>query len=654
MSSDYSENKKATTPKKKSKNIIDWDEKLCRMVLDEWDKGRQYVSDLDDLYEELYQMLRGKRPQKNYDWQSNLVINKVFQVVWTAIPYIVQKVFGASPIIGVRSYDKKGAWQREQLIEFWNTMQLSNNSPHIPYFLVVVMASLRAMLNGVSYVKKTWHQNLKTSITNVQIPIPMQADENGNEIEVEPYNIELKDTTPIEDFPLNIPVNNKDIVVDWLLQPAQSCRQGRFVIHRTLTDLQEMYDSGLYYNLDKIDATISGSSTLAEDHNTLKGMDGQEEIPTSDIYAEVEIFERVGKLPVIQDKNGGYQYVYDKEEIYGEDTKVEMKHMVVTVAKCKGTESEHSYLIRFEPNNYNEINYIDTHIFFDSERHQSIGMVEPIKDTQTAINDNINAAFDEIWQNLMPPVIVNQYALWEWDTMQYAPAQKWLVGGNPNESIYFKEPSNITRDAWQKHALLDNEIQLTTVTNAMQGLAQSKTATTNVMNAQMTAGKLDFLVKMFEKTMLIPSAQMDMRFVSKFAHPKTVITILGENPKFSKEDFYRYIPAAASVKMEHQKEIEIQQDIQLMQIVAQMQNPNVPKILNTIWGNILRNRDMPKEAAMFDEDFFEPQSDAGNLNMMQRMLQGGMPNNQNQLPMSGQEQSVRRLAIDRTTSGRMY
>lgn len=630
-------------------NVIDWEERLCRQVLDEWDRGRSYVSDLDELYEDLYRMLRGERPEKNYDWQSNIVINKVFQVVWTAIPYLVQKIFGATPIIGVDSFDKTGAWQRERILEFWHTMQPANNSPQIPWFSVMVMWTLRAMLNGIGIVKKTWHQKLVSETVEKQIVVPMKLDEMGNETEVEPHTIKNTKSYPAEDFPVNTVVNNKDIVFDWLLQPGQSMRQGRFVIHRSVIDLDSLYSSKInYINLDQIKPKGSNATTdSAQDHADLKSMDGQEAAPDSDIYADVEVYERVGKIPVYKKKKDGqWMPCFDKDECY-DNKKVTFKDMIIAVAKTDGEETN-NILIRLEPNEYEEINYIDMHIYFDAERWNSIGLIEPIKDLQTGINNNINAMFDEIWQNLMPPVVVNKFALWDWDTMQYAPQQRWLVGGNPAESIYFKEGSNITRDAWQKHALLDNEVQLTTVTNAMSGAGREKTATTNVMNAQLTAGKLDFLVKMIETTALIPSAQMDVRFASKFAHPLTFEMIVGTSFEYTQfEEIYKYVPAASSVKLEHQKEKETQEDIQLMQIVASMPNPNTSKIMNVLWGNILRNRNMPKEAALFDEEYFEPQGDAGNMQMLKRMMGGNVPSNQNAIPMSQQEKGVRQSMYQR-------
>ncbi len=617
--------------------------RLCSHVLDEWTRGREYVSDLDELFEDLYSMLRGERPEKNYDWQSNIVLNKVFQVVWTTIPYLTQKIFGASPIMGVGSFDKKGAWQREEIIEFWNTMQPSNSSDHVPFFLVTVMWVLRGMLNGVGFMKKSWHQVLQTKTIEKQITIPMAMDEAGNEIDVEPHTVKKSISIPIEDWPINRVVNNKDIVVDWLLQPSQSCRQGRFIIERAMVDLDSLHTSKIkYINLDDIKPTIdSSSSTLHGDHADSKSKDGQDIPPTSDIYADIEVYERQGKFPVYKEKKDGrWVPAFDQEKIYSSD-EIVFKDMIITVAKAHSNDTG-NVLIRFDTNPYKELTYIDIHFYLDPERWNSVGQLEPIKDNQTAINDNVNAMFDEIWQNLMPPVIIDKYALWDYDTMQHAPGQKWMVGGNPANAIMFKEPSRVTGDAWQKHILLDTELQLTSsVTPPMQGAGKEKAATTNVLNAQMSAGKLDFLVKMIEVTGLIPSAQMDIRFAKLFAHPLTFQIILGEPFEFSRyEEIYKYTPAAASVKLEHQKTQEIQEDIQIMQTIAAIPNPNTAKVVNLFLANILRNRDMPKEANLFDESYFEPQGDSGNMQMLERQLGGGA-SNQNQIEMSETEKGVR-------------
>lgn len=611
-------------------DMFDPDAAVAELIMDEWDRGRQYVSEMDDLYEDLYMMLRGERPVKNYDWQSNVVLNKVFQVVWTAIPFIVQKVFGADPIIGVISSDRKGAWQREQILQFWNTLQIDDDSPHVAFQLTFVMWVLRGLLNGVGIVKKSWYQTTKTTTEKQEMQVPIRTDEAGAVVESESVTYESKTTMPVHDWPVTEVINNKDIVVDWLLAPTQRIKQGRFVIHRSMQDYDSLRSSRVKYkNLDQINTDLNTTdSDTRRDHSNLTGMDGQETVPESDIYADIEIYERVGLLPVT---DGEY------------DPGGDMKPMIVTVAK--GGKDKKDVVIRFEKNPYGEINYIDMHMYLDAERWNSVGTVEPIKDTQTAINDNVNAMFDAINQNLMPPVIVNKFALWDWDTMQYAPHQRWLVGGPPGESIVFKEPSRITTDAWARHQMLDSELQLTSITNAMQGAGREKTATTNVMNAQLSAEKLDFLIRMIEITGLIPSAITDVRYAMKFAHPKTFEKILGEPFKYDEtgKEVYFYRPAASAVKLDQQKDKEIQEDIQLIQILQGLQNPNAAKLVNLFISNILRNRNHPVEAdSLLDEGFYEPKSQAGELQMLDRMT--GAVSNQNDVPMTRAEQMTRRLS----------
>ena len=131
----------------------------------------------------------------------------------------------------------------------------------------------------------------------------------------------------------------------------------------------------------------------------------------------------------------------------------------------------------------------------------------------------------------------------------------------------------------------------------------------------------------------------------KFAHPLTFIAILGRPFKFDEgyKEEYKYVPVASSVKAEHQKEAEIQQDIQLIQIVASVPNPNTPKVINQLMANIFRNRNNPDIAAQFDEGYYEPTTAAGNMQMLDRM---SGPSNQNGIPMSQDETSVRQSTFE--------
>ena len=135
---------------------------------------------------------------------------------------------------------------------------------------------------------------------------------------------------------------------------------------------------------------------------------------------------------------------------------------------------------------------------------------------------------------------------------------------------------------------------------------------------------------------------MDIHFPKKFAHALTFSAILGKPFKLSEwEEIYRYLPAASSVKLELQREAEVTQDIQILQTVNAVKNPNAPKIMNVILKNIFRNRDWPELAEMLDEKFYEPSSDSGEVQMMKRM---SGPSNDAGVQMSQEEVSVREQA----------
>lgn len=620
MSKYYSEVSPKSSNKKKSKtDQEEWMQNVCAQISDEWDKGKQYVSSYNDMQDTIYKMLKGERPEKNYDWQSNVVINKVFQTVWTAVSYITQKMWGAYPVIGVDGFDDKGCWQREQLLEKWMAQDR--------YFLIAVHACVNLLLNGVMIMKKGWKQEL---VTVEQKPSPSIP----GEIAPPPQSKKF----PKEDRPDDNVLNNKDVVVDWLLKPGQSIREGRFIIHREVVDLGmlRMSKAG-YINLDKVEGQDYNTTTESQDHASSGTDEEQQKGVQSDIYSEVEVFERQGLWPVKVDKKGKITPLFDKEEIAKKET--QWRQMLATMAN-----KDAPVLIRWEENPYREMTYIDGHLFIDPEKFLSMGLVEPMKDLQVAVNDNINAMFDEIWRNLMPPTIFNKFSLVEWDTIVHAPGQKWLVGGNPAEAVMFAKPTTMMADAQWKHALLDNEIQLTTSVNpTTQGQDKSNTATQGVMNAQFSTGKLDFILKMIECTWLIPSSKMTLRFAQMFAHPLTFLAILGEPFKFDQwAEEYKYVPCASSVKMPAQQEVEIQQDIQLMQTVAAIQNPGTPKVMNYLIADILRNRNKPQLAKMFDEDYFEPGTDAGQMQQMMKQMTPGEPSNQNGLPMSAEETGLRK------------
>ena len=271
----------------KTERQKDWKDDLCEKILKEWDDGRQFVSGMNDMYEDIYLMMRGKRPNKNYDWQSDLTLRKAFQVVWTAVAYVTQKVWGQEPVIAVKGFDSKGCWQREKILQKW--MQRDK------YFITMVLGLLRLMLNGTAIIKKVWNQEL-VQMDQGQAQTPVWGEQGQMQYEERP----VVDTFPLKDEPVDIVLNNKDVVVDWLLRPGQQISEGRFVIHREVVDIDSL-DPELY-DLKDLEPSTADSTTETEDHARLRQEDQKETPPKSEFYGELEKFERQGLLPVKEKK----------------------------------------------------------------------------------------------------------------------------------------------------------------------------------------------------------------------------------------------------------------------------------------------------------------------------------------------------------------
>ena len=49
-----------TIDQEQKEDVLEYEGLLCKHVLDEWSKGQQFCSQLNDLYDTLYAMIRGE------------------------------------------------------------------------------------------------------------------------------------------------------------------------------------------------------------------------------------------------------------------------------------------------------------------------------------------------------------------------------------------------------------------------------------------------------------------------------------------------------------------------------------------------------------------------------------------------------------------
>ena len=102
--------------------------------------------------------------------------------------------------------------------------------------------------------------------------------------------------------------------------------------------------------------------------------------------------------------------------------------------------------------------------------------------------------------------------------------------------------------------------------------------------------------------------------------------------------------SAANIAVSVFRELE-HEDLQLLQVFSSINNPKAAAVLNVFLKNILRNRNMDKQAAAFDEDYFEPKTEAGNVKALNDMIDGGAKSNEQGIDQSPTERNVRQLGM---------
>ena len=196
-------------------------------------------------------------------------------------------------------------------------------------------------------------------------------------------------------------------------------------------------------------------------------------------------------------------------------------------------------------------------------------------------------------------------------------------------------------------ALLTNKMQsVTSLTPSAQGARglASASATSEAIASNRTDTRTNYKSMTYENTLLVDFYCMIMQMTWQFAKPETGFKLMGEkifafDPS---KDFY-YKPVTWSIETEESKTNKIRQWTQLLQIVAQIQHPEMVKIFNTITEKIFIL--MGDEKANVAKKLLNPDTPIQQGGQNQQSTDAGATaSNQNGVQQSVQETVVRDAA----------
>ena len=616
----------------------------------------QNISD----FESMLDIIDCKRSEGEYSWHSD-----AFFPSYPAI-FHTQAALDAAQVAQTRDYSdvflqdgsieaKKKASAAKELIN--RTL----NQKHLHYFQKLIRAQEIRRINPTGVVWRLWWERKDEPVVTgfKSKPVEDDYDVYGNAIVDKSIQVpRMKNVMEpiIENEPL-IDRFNCDVVdprnVWYSDEYTYSLQDKRFVyirFEKTLDELQEEADGYGYFNLDllgKVDPPKE-TDTSAESFNKEEGR--QKDSGESRGLA-FDIIERYGKgCVVVTERDNVTGMPLKAEPGYDEFGKkkkdAELQEICIAWAKHGAGWT----LIR-----HHLTAYVDTRGNPYRPLVRGLCYVHPTRDggqgdgpiareAQVAINDILNMSNDRVRLATFPVVKVNAYDAEESETVyEFKPGHRMELSDVKNAEE-FKISSDISGALSQLGVFTNLLHQGIGIYPPQMGDAPggdiTATATASAGAHANTRSAYQSLTA--EHTMLTEIYNMVLQMTGKFAHPKTGVKLMGDKVyDFDPNADYFYKPVTSAIEPESSKFQRRKDLTTIFGYVAQVPNPNTPKLLNLLLRKFLES--MGDEYEEFAGQLLDPNAP------MQPPTSGGIAggtqpepmSNQAGLPMSAMEQMAR-------------
>lgn len=605
-------------------------------------------------FEATIDMLECKRNEKEYDWMSDNFLPEFPSIVLTdasdwANQYFTTRSFVEVKLEGDNPLDKPKCAAAKKLIN----KVLNNRAMY--HFHKYIRARMINTSIGEVYLLCRWEQEFRdkflgyeevpsTSMDmygnplvapNIQVPAMEQKEKYESELVRDMFNYDVLD--PRNVFPSS--------------EYAYSAQEKEFIIVRsekTWFQLKADEAKNGYIGIDKLRKYTS----QPEQTDTSRDTEDDEEPDLEQVNPKFDVIERFGKFWVTikaSDENG---YPTKIEPGYDKDGNVksgaDFIECIITFAQRGGE----SWLIRFQPTP-----------FVDSKGKpyrplvRGICYVHPTKDTglndgllgrelQVAINDTFNISNDRIKLATMPTLKVKKYSNLDNPTIYFEP-QHAIEVEDTKDIEEFQISDNI-QGALQQIQMLKGYMQQATAkyptTMGDVPTLASTTATAVSEAGGKSSLRTNYKSLTVEYTMLTEFYWMIMQMAWQFANPETAQKMLGDlMMAFDPDADYTFTPVSSAIETEFGKFKKLSIIDQFLGRIANIPNPNTPKVLNYLLGKAfeLFSDEFPDYKNFLLDESVPPPMEEGQMSPQMSQPNVMPTSNQNGLPMSLPEEGVR-------------
>lgn len=617
------------------------------------------TGDIDN-FEAMLDIIECKRSEGEYDWHSD-----VFFPVYPAM-FHTQAALDGSQVAMTRDYSdvflqdgspeaKTKAAAAKELIN--RTL----NQRHLHYFQKYMRAQQIRRLNSSGVVIRCWWERKDEPVVTgfKSKPVEDDYDVYGNAIIDRSIQVpRMKNVMEpiVENEPL-IDRFNCDIVDPrnvWMSDEyAYSIQEKRFVyirFEKTLDELKAEEDTYGYFNLDLLEKKEAPqeTDTSKESYNKEEGNQKAVEGYSNQAF---DIIERYGKGCVVVTERDPITGMPLKAEPgydeFGKKKKdAELQEICVAWAKAAGD----WILIR-----HHLTAYVDTRGNPYRPLVRGLCYIHPTKDggmgdgpianqAQVAINDTLNMSNDRVRLATFPVIKVNAYDAEESETVyEFKPGHRMELSDIKNAEE-FKMSPDISGALSQMGVFTNLLHQGIGIYPPQMGDTPGGDVTATATSAAGAHANVRSAYQSLtaEHTMLTELYWLILQMTGKFAHPKTGEKLMGEKMyDFDPNADYFYKPVTSAIEPESSKFQRRKDLTTIFGYVAQVPNPNTPKLLNLLLRKFLES--MGDEYEEFAGQLLDPNAP------MQPPTAGGISggtqpepmSNQAGLPMSAMEQMTR-------------
>ena len=593
-------------------------------------------------------LIECERTGGDYDWQSDLFLPEYLAI------YLTQMSLDASQLFMTRDYAdvyledgtpesvKKSLASKE-------CINRTLNARHVHHFQKAMRAQAIRRLGRNVVLRCWWDRRDSPFITGFEKKTVVEQDEFGNLIPVDQYHPVEEDLPVIDRFNYDVIDPRNVATTPEYTYTLQEKRAVYVRFEKTLQELQADSETHGYINLDELEKLTPPNETQAQASSKRSDAETAEADVSNQPnkpYDVVAVYSKdwvvVTKRDPITDEPLEATPGYDN---FGKvKEKAELQEVCMAFAQSGTT----NVLIQYHLTPYVSVSgepyrpLIRGVCFTHPTRDGGMGEGKMARELSSAINDTFNISNDRVKLATMPVIVTERYGD-EDEEYDIYPGANLKV--NPGGKIDSLKISDDVIGAINQISMLKNGLQqaLAVYPTTMGNLpSESSTTATAIVGAESrTSARSNFSSLTGEHTLWTELYWMILQMTGKFAHPETGKKLMGDKVyDFDPNADYIYKPITQTIETESSKSNKIKMLQSTLGYIAQIPNPNTPKLINKMLSKmfiLLGDEYEDFKGALLDEQvpIMQPGGN-GQATPMETPM-----SNQSGVPMTSTEQAVR-------------